>query len=285
MVKGPVIIYPTLPDGRIGSDWMHVGHNAWKIAYHGSPWVFLNHSCRPNAFLKNKSDVVAIRPIKKGTEITLDYSFTEGGQNWKMKCRCGLPECRKQIRSIQSLPETLFRKYQEYVPSFLQKEYLKQKVYVGKIKSGRTVFVKRLIKKGEILFTVEGPRIRFRKPPKDSIGFKWLGISKNEWCIPFRTNPWFYVRHSCDPNVGLVDKNNVVALKIIEANEEIVVDDSITEAQATWKVKCHCGSKNCRGIIRSIQFLPKKQFKKYLPYIPDYFQKIYKLYAAQDGSV
>src|SRR3989344_5308661 len=60
--------------------------------------------------------------------------------------------------------------------------------------------------------------------------------------------------------------------------EEITIDYSIIEGDDMWKMKCNCGEKNCRKIIRSIQYLPTRTFKKYLPYIPTYFKKVYKTY-------
>jgi hypothetical protein len=275
-VKGPVIFYPTSPDKRIGQDWLNVGFNKWKIAPYSSPWNFLNHSCKPNAGLKGSSVVIATRPIKKGDEITLDYSFTESYQAWSMNCRCGLPECRKTIRSIQFLPDNTFNKHKEYTSNFLRKEYYKQKVYAYKDKNVSMIKAKRLIKKGELIFTVDGPTIKYTRTPDYRIGYKWLAVGKNVWLIPKRCNPWFSMQHSCNPNSGLLGKNKVIALRNIHAEEEITLDDSITETDPKWKRKCSCGSKKCRKIIRSVQFLPKNIFYKYYPYISSFSKQTYK---------
>lgn len=58
----------------------------------------LNHSCRPNAFLRifrNRVEVYARRDIVTNEEITVDYGETphRGG----MKCTCGRPGCRTSI--------------------------------------------------------------------------------------------------------------------------------------------------------------------------------------------
>jgi len=68
----------------------------------------------------------------------------------------------------------------------------------------------------------------------------------------------YYLNHSCNPNSGIRDKVIIVAMRDIERGEEITLDYSITEADRTGKLKCKCGDQNCRKIIRSIQFLPKK---------------------------
>src|SRR3989338_2082559 len=277
IVDGPVIKYPFLPDWRVGMNHLNIGPNMWKIAYRDNPWNFINHSCSPNSGLLGKTKVVAMSKIKKGQEVTIDYSCTEASTSqWRMKCNCHTKECRKLIRSIQFLPSDLFKKYKKYIPKFLQREYLAQKVYVEQLKNGsEAVFAKDRIRKGDILFTVKGPTIRYSKAPHPQIGLRWLGIAKNVWIIPQRQNPWWSMRHSCRPNVGLKNKTQVVAMRGIASNEEITIDDSITEADPNWKFVCHCKSQHCRKVVRSIQYLPKSLFQKYKPFIPEVFQKIY----------
>jgi hypothetical protein len=58
------------------------------------PFRFLNHSCRPNCYLRIRGLTVEVytrRIIPAGTELTLNYHETphEGG----MRCRCGEPGC------------------------------------------------------------------------------------------------------------------------------------------------------------------------------------------------
>ena len=57
------------------------------------PEKYVNHSCQPNTMVKNDCDV-AIRGIKKGEEITSDYS----GQEFEsFECKCGSRKCKKFI--------------------------------------------------------------------------------------------------------------------------------------------------------------------------------------------
>jgi len=42
------------------------------------PSYFFNHSCNPNAGIRRKSELFAIKGISKGEEITFDYSTTVG---------------------------------------------------------------------------------------------------------------------------------------------------------------------------------------------------------------
>jgi len=56
------------------------------------PARYVNHSCEPNTNVHNFCDV-AIREIKRGEEITSDY--TVGGiPGERMICKCGSKNCR-----------------------------------------------------------------------------------------------------------------------------------------------------------------------------------------------
>ena len=60
------------------------------------PARFVNHSCNPNTFVRDFSGI-AKRDIKKGEEITEDYS-KENNPNFEMKCNCGCENCRGIVR-------------------------------------------------------------------------------------------------------------------------------------------------------------------------------------------
>ncbi len=64
----------------------------------GNVLRFLNHSCRPNAYLRvfrEQVEVYARRRIRNGEELTVDYG--ESPHSGGMKCRCGHPDCRDRI--------------------------------------------------------------------------------------------------------------------------------------------------------------------------------------------
>lgn len=63
-------------------------------------WAPQNHSCSPNT-LYDGLNVVAIRKIQKGEELTLDYSSFLDETAETFQCHCNSPECRKIIRGIK----------------------------------------------------------------------------------------------------------------------------------------------------------------------------------------
>jgi SET domain-containing protein len=74
------------------------------------PGRLVNHSCVPNAGVRNDTQLVALRDISAGEEITFDYSTTVS-DGWTMPCLCGHAECRQLIVAFQLLPPPLRRRY------------------------------------------------------------------------------------------------------------------------------------------------------------------------------
>lgn len=68
------------------------------------PYVCFNHSCDPNAALRNEGILFALRMIKKDEEIMYDYSTSVDDPIWHMGCLCGTKNCRKLIADFQSIP-------------------------------------------------------------------------------------------------------------------------------------------------------------------------------------
>jgi hypothetical protein len=75
---------------------------------------YWNHSCCPNCFVNTRTDgfpdMVALRNIKKGEEITYSYFMTE--YEWspvavekKIPCLCGTKKCCKKIMAFSQLSE------------------------------------------------------------------------------------------------------------------------------------------------------------------------------------
>lgn len=91
-----------------------------------------NHSCSPNAGLKNVSELFALRQIAREEEITFDYSTTVVPgfftSPWSMKCRCKSIGCRSKIGSISTLPDHVLNYYiQEGALQDYMKDFLKSK--------------------------------------------------------------------------------------------------------------------------------------------------------------
>ena len=141
--------------------------------------------------------------------------------------------------------------------------------------AGEGIFATQDIPKGKIVVIMKGKLYREVQKTKTEAmtNPNMVGISKDLWMDP--VFPIVKMNHSCKPNLGMRGKVLFVAMRNIKAGEELTFDYSISE-ESPWEIKCYCGAPQCRRIIRSIHYLPLKTFKRYLPFIPKYFQKVYQ---------
>lgn len=69
------------------------------------PFIYSNHSCDPNSGIIHKMELVTLRSIKMGEEITWDYSTSMLERHWTMQCNCESPFCRQIITDFDLLPK------------------------------------------------------------------------------------------------------------------------------------------------------------------------------------
>lgn len=143
------------------------------------------------------------------------------------------------------------------------------------------IFATRDIRRGELIDYVRGSlrHLHIRSRKEAAIGPDWIGVSARAWINP--KWPFSYINHSCNPSAGIEGKIRCRAMRDIRKGEEVTIDYSTTEASPFWEMRCRCRQPNCRKVVRAIQFLPYSRFKKYLPFVPTYFQKVY--YAHHHG--
>jgi SET domain-containing protein len=110
LYSGPMLRYeqtsPTTLALQIGPD-LYMGES--KAADD-----FVNHCCEPNAgMLIDGCDVqlVAIRDIATGEQITFDYSTTMDEDDFEFDCLCGKEKCRGRIRDFKHLPAAIGEYY------------------------------------------------------------------------------------------------------------------------------------------------------------------------------
>lgn len=117
--KGPRIRIEDM-EGIPREVWDHlfnIGVDDYIIAR--EPGVRTNHSCDPNAGIVKDVFLTAMRDIKKGEQVTFDYSVITA-DNWKLECKCGSPKCRKTVGNYMDLPDELKKKYDRYTPDWIK---------------------------------------------------------------------------------------------------------------------------------------------------------------------
>ena len=104
--------------GEIVADLLYSSYGIdvlWQVGL--KKWIlpnnetrFINHSCEPNMGFKAAGVFVAMRDIKRGDELTADYSMSEindYGYNWTIECLCKIRSCRKKISNTDIFSKSL----------------------------------------------------------------------------------------------------------------------------------------------------------------------------------
>ena len=87
---------------------------------------YVNHSCSPNCCLDFKGwDLVALRYIQKGEELTFNYNSSEFDlveQSCSFQCRCGAPNCVGEVKGFKYLSIDRSKKLNSLLSPFLRKK-------------------------------------------------------------------------------------------------------------------------------------------------------------------
>jgi hypothetical protein len=131
---------------------------------------------------------------------------------------------------------------------------------------GKGTFAKVPINKGEILFVKSGHILHTSKRNVSSVldcdwplndGFI-LGAQTDEERDMVR----LLINHSCKPNCGLAGLNAGIAIRDIEADEEITFDYAMLDNE-DYRFNCHCGSNVCRKSITGFDWKMPELQKQY----------------------
>ena len=114
---------------------------------------------------------------------------------------------------------------------------------------GKGVFALRDFKKGEIVLRWNMSRILSKEEVEklNEEEKEYISFLNGKYVI--MQEPERYVNHSCEPNTTAKNFCDV-AITDIKAGEEITADYT-EELPPNTSMKCHCGSKKCKNIIRS----------------------------------
>ena len=115
VISGPIIKTPTIYTVSIDFD-LYIDPLL--------PGRFLNNSCEPSCGIKNRTEVVAMRDLKKGEEITIDYAmivfdYDQSKLEQNLTCHCGSKICRRRFGNYNNLPDELKEKYAGFISDYL----------------------------------------------------------------------------------------------------------------------------------------------------------------------
>lgn len=88
----------------------------------------------------------------------------------------------------------------------------------------------------------------------------------------------FHVNHSCEPNCGFKGQIVMVAMRDIEAGEEITYDYAMTDANrgdvTCSEMNCLCAKENCRRVVTGDDWQNQELQKKYAGFFSFLIQKM-----------
>lgn len=86
---------------------------------------YINHSCDPNVFFDTTTmQVVALKEINAGDELTFFYPSTEWKMTQPFNCYCGCAGCLGEIRGAAYLSEDVWKQYR--LTDFIQQQLAKR---------------------------------------------------------------------------------------------------------------------------------------------------------------
>ena len=92
---------------------------------------FLNHSCEPNAGFRGQIFIKAIKKIKEGDEVAIDYAMvlyhSKNAPPYHLECKCGKKKCRGIITDNDWKKPELQTKYDGYFQYFIQEKINKNR--------------------------------------------------------------------------------------------------------------------------------------------------------------
>lgn len=87
---------------------------------------YINHSCDPNTGFRGEIRFAAMKDIKQGEEITIDYAVCMTSSLFNMKCLCGSKFCRKFITGGDWKKTNLQKKYKGFFQPYIAEKIKKQ---------------------------------------------------------------------------------------------------------------------------------------------------------------
>jgi uncharacterized protein len=136
---------------------------------------------------------------------------------------------------------------------------------------GRGVFANRYIRKGTRILEYTGERIdndeadRRYDDAKMKRHHTFLFTLDKDTCIDGAIatggGDASFINHSCDPNCETDELEGrvwIIALRDIEAGEELTYDYNLYDGEDDDKSPCSCGAKNCRGTLFSEEELERR---------------------------
>jgi SET domain-containing protein len=139
--------------------------------------------------------------------------------------------------------------------------------------TGCGVFAKEFISKGELISLWGGSVVQRNELNPDMPRFtqRVLQIDEDLFLLTAeQPEPNDCFNHSCEPNVGFTGQIGLLAMRDIEAGEELCFDYAMSDGEPYDEFDCHCGSRTCRGKVTGNDWKLPELWNRYDGYFSSY---------------
>lgn len=142
-------------------------------------------------------------------------------------------------------------------------------------KGGHAVYAQEPIRKGERVAVFGGTIVTGETLATLSARYQSLSIQVEEdlYLVSFNFGPADNFNHCCDPNVGLEGQITLVAMRDIEAGEEVCFDYAMSDGSPYDEFDCQCGATTCRGHVTGDDWQIPELWARYAGYFSPYLQR------------
>lgn len=128
------------------------------------PGDSINHSCEPNCGMRNATQIVAMRDVLEGEELTYDYAMSDTADYDEFRCGCGTQTCRGTVTGNDWKLSDLQARYQGYFSPYVARRILAEKQ-------------KRVLTKSDVEKLVSqydnSPREALQRALRKTTGYSW----------------------------------------------------------------------------------------------------------------
>lgn len=154
-------------------------------------------------------------------------------------------------------------------------------------KGGHGVYARETIHRGELLVVFAGSAlaggdIAALTPDQRRL---LLQVEEDVYLLSHAEGPGDWVNHCCEPNAGLRGQVTLVAMRDIEAGEEICYDYAMSDGSSYDAFDCMCGAETCRGRVSGEDWMKEELWERYRGYFSPYlWARIERLKSARAAS-
>lgn len=143
---------------------------------------------------------------------------------------------------------------------------------------GRGLFASEAIRRGEIVCVKGGHLLDHATLERHSsvVNDAELQVADDLYLAPLTADEFegvmMFLNHSCEPNVGIQGQIVFVAMRDVEAGEELTLDYATIDHDA-GPMACRCGATACRGVVSGEDWRNPDLQRKYDGYFAWHLQQ------------